>query len=267
MLLCVQSFEEEKFLNTAAIPQMFPWCTSFCDVCRGYCRAIYQTYVPLSSTCLPLLRHLESLRVVNGVSALQAARCSSQRFAYTLPLLPQTGRCLLAHLGTQTHTATILSPSAETWHFLPAPQYFSRHGLPSETRGKISHPRRFKYSIAEYILWNMLHIECNLECGTISARTFPSAVCYENARLMAGSYMRESGISWAANTRPFTIKLPIILGNAAILSSCDKSFRATVRSASAEYYCKCRVIIESLSPTILFLRFRNYDSFILAHSR
>lgn len=32
-------------------------------------------------TCSPLLRHLESLRVANGVSALHAARCSSQRLA------------------------------------------------------------------------------------------------------------------------------------------------------------------------------------------
>jgi len=31
-------------------------------------------------------------------------------------------------------------------------------------RKNIASPR-FKYSIAEYIPWNMLHIECNLECG------------------------------------------------------------------------------------------------------
>lgn len=39
-------------------------------------------------------------------------------------------------------------------------------------------------------------------------------------------YMRESGISRGpANTRPFTIELPIIPGNAAILSCCNKSPR------------------------------------------
>lgn len=75
---------------------------------------------------LPRCRHLISLLAVSGEPELHAALCSSQWFAYTLPSLPHTGRCLLAHRLAQIHRAT--PPSGDTRHSRPAPQYLSKQG-------------------------------------------------------------------------------------------------------------------------------------------
>jgi hypothetical protein len=124
----------ETEISAIPVRVRVPRCCRCC--CCRCCCWLLRVHTGTPGTCLPLFtRHLESLRVVKDVPALQDARWSSQWLAYTLPLLAQIGRCFRAHLRAQTHMATIPPSAAETWHSRPAPQYFSRHGLSRSERG------------------------------------------------------------------------------------------------------------------------------------
>lgn len=167
-------------------------------------RATLSRKISHSSQCSPLLKHLASLRLVNDKPALQAARCSSQWLAYTLPLLPQTGRCLRAHLWTQTHTAMVSISSStgeETWHTLPTPQYFVRHGLPASGENipavyALLSPPLHRHSPYRHSL--LYELRCILSATlNVLARMYYSVRIHGSRRydwLMVVFYMRKTGL-------------------------------------------------------------------------
>jgi len=144
---------------------------------------------------------------------------------YTLPLLAQTGRCLRAHLRTQTHAATISSLSMEIWHSLPAPQYFTRHGSSSE-RENIAFSLTSSPLLRD-TLRDMFGIAIRNLGYAADTRMFAVSRMLQACAIDDGIlYVRKRNILCHEYTRPFTIKLPIILNNATVLSCCNKSLCA-----------------------------------------